>query len=82
MEAIKKSDPSGSSLLREYLEGHKGPMSEKDYKELRDQNLALYLKKHISFEEYQKRAEALANMGYHEARKGRENAFFGAYPRK
>jgi hypothetical protein len=82
MKTKKKSNPSGSSVLRKYLEGHKGPMSEKDYKELRDQNLALYMKKYINHKEYQKRAEELANMGYHEARKGGENAFFGAYPKK
>lgn len=65
-----------------YLEGHKGPMSEKEYKELRDQNLALFMKKHITHKEYQKRAEELANKGYHKARKGGENAFFGTYPKK
>jgi len=82
MKVTKKSAPSGSGALREYLEGHKGPMSEKEYKELRDQNLKLYMGKHISLEEYQRRAEELANKGYHKARKGGENAFFGAYPKR
>lgn len=82
MEVKKNPKLSGSKVLRQYLEGHKGPMSEKEYNELRDQNLKLYMGKHISAKEYQKRTEELANMGSHKARKGGENAFFGAYPKK
>jgi len=81
---VSKKNPemSGATVLLEYLRNHKGPISEKHYKELLDQNIRLYIGGHIDADELQRLQEELANMGYNEARNDGKYAFFGQYPER
>tara|TARA_B100000424_G_scaffold143188_1_gene108875 strand:+ start:928 stop:2433 length:1506 start_codon:yes stop_codon:yes gene_type:complete len=54
----------GVSHLLDYLEGHEGPMSEKDYKEQKDILFSMYRKGHMGIDEYNKNLEKLNSMGF------------------
>ena len=54
----------GVSHLLDYLEGHRGPMSQKDYKERKDILFNMYREGHMDIDEYNKNLEKLNSMGF------------------
>lgn len=54
----------GASHLLEYLDGHQGPMSQKEYDEQKNLLHSMYRKGHMELDEYNRELERLNSMGF------------------